>query len=123
MKISTKLRWDATSPASARRIVAGALSSRGFTKGCIETAVLLTSEAVTNAVVHARSEVDLVVVADHPMARVEVYDADPSPPRPRVPDPYATTGRGIHVVEALAEAWGVEQVPGDGKCVWFEVRS
>ena len=102
----------------------GVLLSGGFADGCIETAVLLTSEVVTNAVVHGRSDIELVVTADHPMARVQVYDAEPSLPVRRSPSEQAERGRGVHVIDALAEAWGVEQLlDGAGKCVWFEMRS
>ena len=124
MNARTSLACAVTSPAYARRFVAGVLVGGGFTDGCIETAVLLTSEVVTNAVVHGRSDIELVITADHPMARVRVSDAEPSLPVRRSPNEHATPGRGLHIVDALAEAWGVEQLlEGTGKCVWFEVRS
>lgn len=81
-------------------------------------------EVVTNAVVHGSPDIELVVTADHPMARVQVYDAKPSPPVRRSANEGATRGRGVDIIDALAEAWGVEQLlEGAGKCVWFEVRS
>ena len=80
--------------------------------------------SATNAVVHGRSDIELVITADHPMARVQVSDAEPSLPVRRSPNEHAARGRGLHIVDALAEAWGVEQLlEGTGKCVWFEVRS
>lgn len=75
MDARTRLTCDPSSAASARRFVADVLSSRGFANSCVEDAVLLASEVVTTAIIHASSELDLVVVADHPMARVEVYDS------------------------------------------------
>ena len=122
----TSLGWNETSPGSARRFVADVLWARGFAKACIEQAVLLTSEAVTNAVIHARSGVDLAVLADHPMARVEVYDYKSSLTHPVVnhwPNSLASSGRGLQLIAALAEAWGVEELGEAGKCVWFEVRA
>lgn len=124
--VRTTLGWDTASPGFARRFVADALGARGFGKACIEQAVLLTSEAVTNAVVHAGSGVDLAVIAHHPMARVEVYDSQSSlahPVVPQWPGPLASRGRGLQLIAALAEAWGVEELGQAGKCVWFEVRA
>lgn len=123
MNARTSLECAATSAASARHFVAGVLSSSGFANNCVETAVLLTSEIVTNAVVHAKSALELVVIVDHPMARVQVFDADPTPPVPRLPAVAASRGRGMLVLDALAEAWGFEQLGLAGKYVWFEVRS
>ena len=122
----TSLGWNEASPGSARRFVADVLWTRGFAKACIEQAVLLTSEAVTNAVVHAGSGVDLAVLADHPMARVEVYDSKSSLAHPVVAQPpksLAPSGRGLQLIAALSEAWGVEELGEAGKCVWFEVRA
>ena len=55
-------------------------------------------------VVHGGSDIELVITADHPMARVQVYDAEPSLPVRRSPNEQAACGRGMHVVDALAEA-------------------
>lgn len=120
------MRADPSTPASARRFIADVLYQRGFSAPGIESAVLLTSEVVTNAVLHAGTDVQLVVVADPCMARVEVHDGEAAVPVPQtqaalVPD--APSGRGLQVVAALAEAWGVRLLPGRGKCVWFEVRA
>lgn len=124
--LRTSLGWDNASPALARRFVAEVLRARGFGKVCVEQAVLLTSEAVTNAVVHAGSGVDLAVIAHHPMARVEVYDSESSVAHsvvPQWPELLASSGRGLQLIAALAEAWGVQELGQAGKCVWFEVRA
>lgn len=84
--------------------------------------MLLASEIVTTAIARASSDLDLVIVADHPMARVEVHDTDSSPPVP--PSGLeAADGCGAKVLDALAEAWGVDHGLDGGKCVWFELRS
>lgn len=58
---------------------------------------------------------------DDGSVRVEVSDGLPEGPRLRDPGPQAESGRGLRLLEALAEGWGV--VPhGDGKGVWFTVR-
>lgn len=111
-------------PASAgagRRFVADVLWQRGFSTDVIDDAMLLTSEVVTNAVVHAGTDVDLVVLVDAAMARIEVHDGLAVVPVVSPPEPLAPAGRGLGVILALAEAWGVCG-SGDGKCVWFELR-
>ena len=91
-----------------------------------ETAVLLTSELVTNAVLHTRSGRDggtvTVVVIDLPDGLlVEVAD-DGSPDHgPEVSgDRYAACGHGLFLVEQLAARWGYRQ-DGAGTTVWFQV--
>jgi anti-sigma regulatory factor (Ser/Thr protein kinase) len=91
--------------------------------GAVQQAILLTSELVTNAIVHAGSSIELVVRAHAAVVRVEVIDGDPRPPLRRVLEGDTNSGRGLNLVEALATVWGVDHVPGDGKRVWFEVAS
>jgi anti-sigma regulatory factor (Ser/Thr protein kinase) len=80
----------------------------------IELVQLLTSELVTNAAVHARSPLELVL--DHRAAavRVEVYDRDTTIPTD------AEKGRGLVLVDALADRWGANGTT-TGKVVWFEI--
>jgi anti-sigma regulatory factor (Ser/Thr protein kinase) len=83
-----------------------------------ETAVLLASELVTNAVVHTRSaEVGLVAKCDGDTLLVAVYDEAPASP---ISGEGVTTGTGIELVDSLADRWGWERLPA-GKRVWFEV--
>ena len=88
-----------------------------------EEAELLVSELVTNAVLHARTP--LVVRAAWRAARLRVSVTDESAwlPRPRPQDVERVDGRGLALVETLADDWGVENRPGDGKTVWFELSS
>lgn len=83
--------------------------------------MLLTNELVTNAILHADSEIDVLVDVTGDRVRVEVHDAARRAPVRRRGDPTSTAGRGLALVEALASDWGVDTVPGDGKFVWFEV--
>jgi len=87
----------------------------------VDTVELLTSELVTNAVVHAHSAPVLLLRLHDRVVRVEVCDDDASPPYLRTPDRNAASGRGIAIVEELATEWGVDFIPDDGKRVWFEV--
>nr|WP_162002562.1 ATP-binding protein [Streptomyces sp. CB01881] len=90
-----------------------------------DTAELLSSELVTNALLHTGQGAvfDAVLTADLRL-RIEVRDGvGRLPGRRRDPDAeYATSGRGLVLVEALADAWGV-QLRGDGKVTWFELAS
>jgi anti-sigma regulatory factor (Ser/Thr protein kinase) len=89
-----------------------------------EAALLLTSELVTNVVVHTDSVgVDVRAHCDGARLRVCVDDATMTPLKPvrrDGPEPPAGRGRGLWLVEALAARWGCEALP-DGKRVWFEV--
>ena len=85
-----------------------------------ECAALLTSELVTNAVLHAATPftVTLHLMAD----RIRVDVADGSPVVPSIKDyaADAATGRGLTLFNTLASDWGVQPVMG-GKIVWFEL--
>jgi anti-sigma regulatory factor (Ser/Thr protein kinase) len=103
----------------ARRFVVGAV--RGVLTGeALETARLLVSELVTNAVLHAGSEACVEVTASADVVRVEVHDASAAMPRRRRPRPLQPGGRGLQLVAALSSRWGAEPTPG-GKVVWFEL--
>ena len=103
----------------ARRFVVDTLRSWD-SAGHVDVAELLTSELVTNAVLHVGSEVGLVVRLTAGAVRVEVRDASPEPPVPRHYEVDALTGRGLRLVESMAVAWGFDS-NGRGKVVWFEL--
>ena len=88
----------------------------------LETVELLTSEVVTNAVIHAGSSPVVEVAAEGGTVRVSVEDHDPAWPMPQAVSEDATSGRGMGLVDTMADAWGVEKVVDRGKRVWFEVR-
>lgn len=86
-----------------------------------EIAVLLASELVTNALLYAEGRIRIGVECDDERVRISVRDRSAAPARPKQVGVEATSGRGLALVERLASAWGVEQVPDDGKEVWFEL--
>ena len=86
----------------------------------VDAASLLVSELVTNAIVHARTDVELRLMADDRMLRAEVSDGNPTFPSPRRPMGLAGTGRGLLLMDDLASRWGVSPT-GAGKTVWFEL--
>jgi anti-sigma regulatory factor (Ser/Thr protein kinase) len=80
----------------------------------------LLTEVAANAVLHAGTPFDVTLTYSGGTVRCEVTDASARPPRTRMYAADATTGRGLHLLEQLAAAWGVRQ-DGSGKTVWFEV--
>jgi anti-sigma regulatory factor (Ser/Thr protein kinase) len=111
---------DRTAPSKARRFVADTLHSWGIAGPTSADAVLLVSELVTNALLHARSAPTVELSRDGDRVRIGVRDDSPVVPRRRKYANDAATGRGIALVEQLATDWGSERV-GDGKRVWFEL--
>jgi anti-sigma regulatory factor (Ser/Thr protein kinase) len=86
-----------------------------------EIAELLTSELVTNALIHTDHDAVLTATVGPRGLRVEVRDFVGRRPRPRVPiADDGTHGRGLVLVQSLADAWGVRP-HGVGKSVWFEL--
>jgi len=87
-----------------------------------ETAVLLVSELVTNAVRHARGTdaIALELETGGTWLRIEVQDADPRWPQPRTPAGFDESGFGFVLVDALAGKWGVRET-ATGKAVWAEL--
>jgi anti-sigma regulatory factor (Ser/Thr protein kinase) len=91
-----------------------------------ETLILLISELVTNAVVHTGCPAVLRMLfgagdaTEAETVRVEVADISACPPRPRRAAGEDTNGRGLALVDGLADRWGW-QPEGAGKSIWCEV--
>ncbi|WP_282694882.1 ATP-binding protein [Streptomyces sp. CC208A] len=103
----------------ARKRLAG--SGIGDDEPLAETLVLLISELVTNAVVHTGCPAVLrMLFAAEGGVRVEVADRSELPPRPRHAAGEDTNGRGLELVDGLADRWGWER-EGAGKSIWCEV--
>lgn len=81
---------------------------------------LAVSELVTNAVLHGREPIVLRLARSEECLRVEVEDGSPVSPSFSMLDPTAVTGRGLMLISAASDRWGVEPVAG-GKQVWFEL--
>ncbi|MGW6267921.1 MULTISPECIES: SpoIIE family protein phosphatase [unclassified Streptomyces] len=135
--VCTSLPGNPSAPAAARRFVRAALAdwaelsvpaAAGVTDRLVDDAVLLVSELVTNAVVHAGTTVELVCrldeaglgestdtlvveVSDHHPARS--VRSDPTPQPPGTPE----YGRGLQLVATLSDSWGITYRTGT-KAVW-----
>ncbi len=104
---------------AARRFVRERLRSWEATEH-VDSAVLVASELVTNAVLHARTAVTLRVALEGSTVRIEVFDENPRLPAVSPCPPEATSGRGLALVTAVSTAWGMEN-RSDGKVVWAEI--
>src|SRR4051794_7103002 len=111
------------SVARARIFVRRCLQRTGATDDDIDTAVLLTSELVTNAVVHAATTIRLRVLLDRAEAMIDVEDASRRQLAFGESSPDALGGRGLELVARLALRHGSYAIPDDGKHVWFTVAS
>lgn len=119
-ELSTVFPSVAPSAASARRFVGMALQRWGCGDDFIERVLLLTSELVTNAYRHAGSDTRVSIRSEDKCVRVEVHDAGRGDVEIRPLDVNRTDGRGLHIVDALADRWGHQSGP-DGTVVWFEL--
>lgn len=115
-----ELAAEAASVPAARRLVHATLRERHLAE-LDERVALLVSELVTNAVLHARSPLRLVLDDHGGCLRVEVSDGSPLPPVTKPFSERAATGRGMRLVELLSDGWGVSQTDQSGKTVWCEV--
>ncbi|MGW7069974.1 ATP-binding protein [Streptomyces sp. NPDC054855] len=135
LQVQLEVRPDPAEVGRARRWARSRLAGSGIgaDEPLAETLILLISELVTNAVVHTGCPAvlrmrlpDLPDVPDEAAeagagtVRVEVADASARPPKQRHADGDATNGRGLELVDGLADRWGW-QAEGAGKSIWCEV--
>lgn len=105
---------------AARRFVRESLSEQA--EEVVDAVELMACELATNCVQHAQTDFEVVIHDQHGEIRVEASDAGRGRPTLRSPTSQECSGRGLRIVEALSNAWGV--VPGeDGTRVWFTVSS
>jgi anti-sigma regulatory factor (Ser/Thr protein kinase) len=106
-----------TAPATARHAVEAWLADVECDGPSSRDALLVVSELVTNAVMHALSESVVVASFDDHRLRIEVHDRDPR--APFMVTGAAAGGFGLMIVDSVCDAWGWE--PTDfGKRVWTE---
>lgn len=120
---------ESSSPALARRHLRSAGAE--LPRDLLETALLLTSELVTNAVKYGGDHIVLSVADEPDLLRVEVHDDGARVPRLGAAENHAVGGRGLLLVESLAHEWGIARggagetrgrASGPGKSVWFALR-
>jgi len=116
-----RLGCNSSAPARARAFVADAGQEWGLPEIMIESAQLATSELVSNSVEHALSGAE-IVLERQPDNRLHISVRDNSQAFPVMHPVEAARprGRGMALVEALAEVWGITPHP-DGKTIWLQL--
>ena len=109
-----------TSVSAARRLVATTLT--GLPDEICDAAALVASELASNSVRHAASAFELRIEKSPNRVRIEVEDDGSGEPALKSPAPTDTSGRGLRIVEAFADEWGViPRDPAPGKTVWVTI--
>lgn len=118
--VALELDRSPRSGGAARGFVRAHLLAAGLEE-LVETAELLVTELVTNVLVHTEDRPFVRLRIDGPRVRIAVEDACAAAPVAGVLDLKAACGRGLVLVDALVQSWGVDRSNGDGKAVWFEL--
>ncbi len=114
-----RLEHDIRSPGRARHWIVQRCHAWDC-DGLADHAALLTSELVTNVFLHARTDCLVEAAFEPPTLTVSVTDGDVHDVSPQSPGTGAEAGRGLAIIAALADAWGVEHGEGT-KSVWFDL--
>jgi anti-sigma regulatory factor (Ser/Thr protein kinase) len=109
-----------SSVGAARRFIEARAAAWSLPEPATDQLVLIGSELVTNAVLHARTELTLTLELRDGRVRISVTDRSQAPATLRHYRADAFTGRGLGVVAALSDRWGVSAA-ADGKAVWAEL--
>jgi anti-sigma regulatory factor (Ser/Thr protein kinase) len=125
MRVGTlAVAYEPASAARVRHSITDDLVSEQVTPDSIDDVVLVASELVGNAVLHApagvSSALDVMWDIEPDAVVVQVLDGSPELPRQRSTNENETGGRGLRIVAALASDWGVRRSAG-GKQVWARV--
>jgi anti-sigma regulatory factor (Ser/Thr protein kinase) len=120
--LNRRLRGGPRAPSAARAALDG-LGERSLDPGAAHQARLLVSELITNSVRHAGATAADSIGVDAELTpdalRVQVADHGPGfTPAPVLPAPEQTFGRGLFLVDHLADRWGTDD---HGRRIWFEL--
>ena len=113
-----RFRRQPESVPAARRFVRDVL--RDQPRDVREAVELMATELATNCVQHAKTSFELTINHGQEQIRIEVSDTGPGHPVSRSPTPKERRGRGLRLVEAMSDSWGVDP-SSRGKTVWFTV--
>ena len=116
-EFETSLPSSLDAPRDARALLGQWLPD--LTSEELEDAKLLTSELVTNAVIHARTAIEVGITISTSKVLITVHDEDLGHPSDTYPG--REGGRGLGLVAAMAEQTATERHVGEGKTVWFRL--
>jgi len=116
--VGSRFTIRAEDAAYARKIVRSALN--GAPTDAVETAALLASELVTNAMVFANADPELFLDTREGHVYVEVRDAEADPAQAQCGEDWTPRGWGLDMINALATSWGNES-RADCDAVWFDL--
>ncbi len=117
MKQTKTFEHTPDSVPAARRFVAEAL--RDAPAEAADAVTLMVSEVASNCVRHTETGFQLTVSQTANEIRVEATDRGAGKPTMRTPGPTDPDGRGLQIIDMLSSGWGVDELPGRGKTVWF----
>jgi DNA-binding NarL/FixJ family response regulator len=114
-----ELPQSLASARAARQFVADKLREWAL-QDLLDDALLVASELAANAVTHAESPCRIRLSLSATSLRIDVIDTGAGTPEPQPPSWTEEHGRGLHLVDALTTAWGLDVVD-EGKSVWAEL--
>ena len=120
--VVAEFRPHPSAVSAARGFLRSALSDVGLSEtsgDLIDLLVMAVNKLATNAVLHARTEFTILVLAQPTQVRVEVSDANPRMPQTYPAPAHATSGRGLAIIDGSGLQWGVDSHP-DGKTMWVQ---
>ena len=118
---SVRLRAELDAPAEARAFVRDFCCTAGFPSDFCDTSALLVNELVKNSVIHGRAGPIVEIQQLDGGLRFGIYDANPMLPSQRQPSLESESGRGLLLLDALADTWGIKPHASGGKYVWFDL--
>jgi anti-sigma regulatory factor (Ser/Thr protein kinase) len=119
MKVRTRFDTSRESIGAARRFVTGIIDDAPVEMR--ESVAVMVSELSTNALVHAASCFDVVVDRSESAVTVAVTDWGEGSPELQSPGSAEPHGRGLRIVEALSDEWGIISSSDEAKTIWFRV--
>lgn len=94
----------------------------GLVGNIADSVLLMAAELAANCIVHAASQFSVTVSRLDDQLRVEVTDHGGGSPQLRRPGPLEPHGRGLQIIDAIADDWGVTHRGASSKTVWFSVE-